>query len=289
MARRTGRRTRRRTQGVRAGDAAAVSGASVPGGRHRSLRSSEVALIVNRDPRGPAARDRIADALLRSGERTPATYGHRIAPPGGGRRRDGIPPHPRDFRPTHETGARQSTDRSTSSGWSPIIRRMPTTGRSCGAPLSSGGSPARDAASREPARCYPSAVRRAPPCSPASILTRTVSPRTTVDSVAEPAWTPAIGWCTSRFARRDTAAAGSGSGMWTITDPPRTTASRGSPCRVTDIRTRRPSTGVTSRTRICRRLSRTSRCPESPASRWGRRSSWWMRATGSTPSPESRA
>ena len=48
MARRTGRRTRRRTQGVRAGDAAAVSGASVPGGRLRSLRSSEVALIVGR-------------------------------------------------------------------------------------------------------------------------------------------------------------------------------------------------------------------------------------------------
>ena len=48
MARRTGRRTRRRTQGVRPGDAAAVSGASVPGGRLRSLRSSEVALIVGK-------------------------------------------------------------------------------------------------------------------------------------------------------------------------------------------------------------------------------------------------
>ena len=48
MARRTGRRTRRRTQGVRAGDAVAVSGANVPGGRFRSLRSSEVALIVGK-------------------------------------------------------------------------------------------------------------------------------------------------------------------------------------------------------------------------------------------------
>ena len=43
MERRTGRRARRRTRGVRAGDAAAVSGASVPGGRLRSLRSSDVA------------------------------------------------------------------------------------------------------------------------------------------------------------------------------------------------------------------------------------------------------
>ena len=60
----------------------------------------------------------------------------------------------------------------------------------------------------------------------------TVSPRTTVDSVVEPAWTPAIRWCTSRFARPDTAAAGSGSGMSTIADPPRTTASRSSRCRV---------------------------------------------------------
>ena len=48
MARRMRRRTRRHTQGVRAGDAAAVSGANVPGGRFRSLRSSEVALIVSR-------------------------------------------------------------------------------------------------------------------------------------------------------------------------------------------------------------------------------------------------
>ena len=48
MARRTGRRTRRRTQGVRAGDAVAVSGANVPGGRLRPLRSSEVALIVGK-------------------------------------------------------------------------------------------------------------------------------------------------------------------------------------------------------------------------------------------------
>ena len=48
MARRTGRRTRRRTRGVPASGVAAVSDASVPGGRFRSLRSSEVVLIVGR-------------------------------------------------------------------------------------------------------------------------------------------------------------------------------------------------------------------------------------------------
>ena len=48
MARRTGRRTRTRTQGVRVGDAAADAGAHVAGGRFRSLRTSEVALIVSK-------------------------------------------------------------------------------------------------------------------------------------------------------------------------------------------------------------------------------------------------
>ena len=75
----------------------------------------------------------------------------------------GIPT--RSGRPTRATGWISSA----SSGWSPIIRRMPIIGRLCAAPASSSGARARDAISRKPVPCCPSAVRRAPPCSQASI------------------------------------------------------------------------------------------------------------------------
>ena len=47
MARQTGRKSGRRSTGIRAGEVAPASGAVYPGGRYRPLRSSEVTLIVS--------------------------------------------------------------------------------------------------------------------------------------------------------------------------------------------------------------------------------------------------